>query len=331
MKIGLHIDSVLPVKRYGGTERVVWSLAKALHHAGHEVTLLAGKGTKADFARVVELNPGMSAWAQVPEDLDIIHFQNAVPPQLPALTANGISRALTGKREIPYVVTIHGNIPGNIIPDPNAIFISANHAARHGGSAYVYNGLDWDDYPRFESGLNRKNLFFLGKGAWKVKNLRGAMNIARMTNEKLDVLGGYRLNLKMGFRFTLDPRVRFHGMVGNDKKGEIANSSKGLVFPIRWEEPFGLAVVEAMYFGAPVFGTPLGSLPELVIPEAGVLSNDYKKLADAIRNLHHDEKLIHNYAASSFNSDIMARKYLMYYEMRLNGEQLNTDQHPSKL
>ena len=323
MRIGLHIDGVLPVKRYGGTERVVWSLAKALHRAGHDVTLLARKGTEAEFARVVEINPRMSFWHQVPEDLDILHFQNAAPPQSPSASADGITRALTGKREIPYVVTIHGNIPGNILPDSNAIFVSANHAARHGGAAYVYNGLDWDDYPTFEAGLSRRNLFFLGKAAWKVKNLKGAMEIARMTGNRLDVLGGYRLNLKMGFRFTADPRVKFHGIVGNEKKGEVANRSKGLVFPIIWEEPFGLAVVEAMYFGAPVFGTPRGSLPELVIPEAEVLSGDYGELAEAIRDSRRDEKLIHNYAVTSFNADVMAKKYLMYYEMRLNGEQLN--------
>ena len=91
---------------------MVWSLAKALHRAGHEVTLIAGKGTAADFARVVELRPGMSVWAQIPDNLDIIHFQNALPPLPAAAYADGISRALTGKRDIPYVVTVHGNIPG---------------------------------------------------------------------------------------------------------------------------------------------------------------------------------------------------------------------------
>lgn len=130
MRIGLHIGCSLPVKRYGGTERVVWSLAKALHRAGHEVTLIAGKGTAADFARVVELRPGMSVWAQIPDNLDIIHFQNALPPLPAAAYADGISRALTGKRDIPYVVTVHGNIPGGRLPDPNAIFVSEAEASR---------------------------------------------------------------------------------------------------------------------------------------------------------------------------------------------------------
>ena len=78
---------------------------------------------------------------------------------------------------------------------------------------------------------------------------------------------------------TPDLNVRFHGMVGNDEKGRVANSSRGLVFPVLWDEPFGLAVVEAMYFGAPVFGATRGSLPELVIPDAGVLSESPEELA----------------------------------------------------
>lgn len=145
-----------------------------------------------------------------------------------------------------------------------------------------------------------------------------------MSGERLDVLGGHRLNLKMGFRFTPDLNVKFHGMVGNDEKGRVANSSRGLVFPVLWDEPFGLAVVEAMYFGAPVFGATRGSLPELVIPDTGVLSESPEELAAAIRDFNADERLLHNYAATTFNSDIMARKYLSYYEQILNNEKINS-------
>lgn len=324
MKIGLHIDRQLPVNRYGGTERVVWSLAKALHRAGHDVTLLAGKGTTADFARVVELNPREPLRLQLPEDLDIIHFQNAVPFYAETSAGDSKTPEIVGReRNIPYVVTIHGNIPDNRLPDPNAIFVSANHAARHGGTAYVHNGLDWDSYPVFRHGQTRKDLFFLGKAAWKVKNLRGAIKIARMAGERLHVLGGHRLNLKMGFRFTTDPHVRFHGMADNNLKGYVANRSRGLVFPVIWDEPFGLAIVESMYFGAPVFGSARGSLPELVIPSTGVLSDNPEELAYAIRDLAWDELLIHGYAAETFNADMMARKYLTYYEQRLNSGRLN--------
>ena len=56
-----------------------------------------------------------------------------------------------------------------------------------------------------------------------------------------------------------------------------------MIFPVRWHEPFGLAIVESLYFGCPVFGTPYGSLPEIVAPDVGVLSARASDLAEAVR------------------------------------------------
>lgn len=311
MKIGLLTDYTLPVKRYGGTERVVWSLAKALDKAGHQVTLIAGKGTSAPFAHVVETDTTLPAEERVPKDLDIVHFQNGVPASYREKSDLGAVP--------PYVVTMHGNgsPPGGA--DPWSIYVSENHAIRHGASAFVHNGIDWEDYPVFTPGLKRKGFFFLGNAAWRVKNVKGAIKAARKAGDTLEVLGGNRLNIKMGFRLTLDLRVHFHGMVDDAEKGYVANRSRGLLFPVKWHEPFGLAVTEAMYFGAPVFATPYGSLPELVVPGTGFLSEDIDELALAARDFRADERFIHEYAADMFNADVMARKYLMYYGQRLDG------------
>ncbi len=72
-----------------------------------------------------------------------------------------------------------------------------------------------------------------------------------------------------------------------------------------------------------MFATPYGSLPELVKPGMGYLSSDPEKLAQAISELVPDENLLHEYAAETYSADVMARKYRMYYEMRLNGEKIN--------
>lgn len=304
MKIALQVDAKLPVRAYGGTERVVWGLGRALSRAGHSVTLLGLPGSRCDFGDVVEVDSTRPLAAQIPEDVDLVHFQNGVP--------EGVAK--------PYIVTIHGNLrPGQPV-DPWSVFVSRNHAERNGREAFVHNGIDWEDYPRFRSGLERKGAFFLGKASWKVKNVRGAIRIAREAGERLDVLGGNRLSLKMDFRFTPSLKVRFHGMVDNGRKGLVANSSRGLIFPVLWDEPFGLAMVESLYFGAPVFATPRGSLPELILPELGFLSEDEHELAAALRDFRADERLCHDYAAETFNADVMAANYLRFYERRLNGE-----------
>ena len=107
--------------------------------------------------------------------------------------------------------------------------------------------------------LPRKHLHFLAKAAWRVKNVKGAIEISRRSHHKLIVMGGTRLNLKMGFRFTPDLHVKFYGMVGGEQKLSLLNQSKALLFPVLWHEPFGIAITESLYMGAAVFGTPYGS------------------------------------------------------------------------
>lgn len=67
-------DRVLPAHKYGGTERVMWSLAKALVEMGHQITFLAARNTTCDFARVIEIDPSRPIIAQIPHDADIATF-----------------------------------------------------------------------------------------------------------------------------------------------------------------------------------------------------------------------------------------------------------------
>jgi glycosyltransferase involved in cell wall biosynthesis len=166
---------------------------------------------------------------------------------------------------------------------------------------------------------------FLGKAAWKVKNVRGAIDVIKATrNERLKVIGGYRLNLNMGFRLTLSTRVGFCGMVGGAEKNALLAGSKGLIFPVRWSEPFVLALAESLYFGCPVFGTPYGSLPEILQSDVGFLSNNCHELAQAVENSAQiSRKRCHEYARETFNAKQMAAAYIEKYTTVLNGVSLN--------
>jgi glycosyltransferase involved in cell wall biosynthesis len=104
------------------------------------------------------------------------------------------------------------------------------------------------------------------------------------------------------------------------------NSSKGLIFPVLWHEPFGLAITESLFYGCPIFATPYGSLPELVNPEIGFLSNNSADLAEAIlQSDQYNSLTCHAIARDLFDSKTMAKKYLSMYEKVLNGEQLNQE------
>lgn len=307
MHITIVTGDKIPSIKYGGVQRVVWCLGKELHKRGHKVTFIAGKGSYCPFAEVVEINPDKDLKEQIPTNADIVHFNIPVP--------EGFTR--------PHLLTIHGNgIPKNA--DKNLVFVSQNQANRFGSQSFVYNGLDWDEYGQVDLTLPRKRFHFLGKAAWKVKNLRGAIAVTKqIPGGELDVLGGHRLNLKMGFRFTWSPRIHFHGMVDDRLKKIIMQQSKGLIFPVTWHEPFGLAITESLYMGAPVFGTPYGSLPELVTPEVGFLTNHEQQMAEHIESHAYSPKTCHEYARDLFNSSVMTDAYLKKYEAILNGESLN--------
>jgi len=314
MRILIVYHSVIPAIKYGGTERVIWYLGKALVSMGHEVTYLVNEGSYCDFAKVIYIDNTRSFHESIPTDIDVIHF-NETPPE-------------PEKIKKPYVVTIHGNIPNLQHKfDLNTIFVSKNHATRHGSTSYVYNGLDWDDYDKPDFHSQKKYFHFLGKAAWRVKNVKGAISVIKGTHsERLSVLGGVRFNFKLRIRFTFSPRISFYGMVGGKVKDNLLKHSKGLIFPVKWHEPFGLAITESLYYGCPVFGTPYGSLPELVNEDVGFLSNKRSELTQAVEEVSkYSRKRCHEYVLEEFNSIKMAKSYLERYERVLDAEALNSE------
>lgn len=312
MHVVLEFPGVIPALKYGGIERVIWYLGKELVKRGHKVTYMVGAGSTCDFGNVIPVATKDDIIRKMPSDADIVHFSRTPVPE-------------AGK---PYVYTLHGNEGDSDEFDVNTIFISRDHAQRFGSDCFVYNGLDWDDYGSPALNQARSYFHFLGNAAWRKKNVKGAIAVIRKTKrETLHVLGGKRLNFKMGFRLTLTPRVKFHGMVGGDEKMNLLRGSKGLIFPVRWHEPFGLAIIESLFFGCPIFGTPYGALPELVNSSVGYLADNAVDLARAIQESDNFSKRhCHEYAVDMFNSSKMADAYVPLYDKVLNGQSLN----PSK-
>lgn len=311
MNLLLAINAKIPVDYYGGTERVIWHLGKELTKMGHTVSYLAQEGSYCDFAKVIPYQKSKKIAEQIPLDTHLVHF-NFTPESVEEI-------------KVPYIITMHGNT-NNLKPlNLNTVFVSRNHASRFGSVSYVYNGLDWNDYALPDFNMKRTSFHFLGKAAWRIKNVQGAIDIIRASpQETLNVLGGTRFNFKMGLRFTFSKRIHFYGMVGGTNKTKLLNQSKGLLFPVRWHEPFGLAILESLYYGCPVFGTPYGSLPELVPDELGFLSNKKSELVEAIQSAsRYSMKTCHEYALTKFNSNKMALDYLEKYQRVLDGEKLN--------
>jgi glycosyltransferase involved in cell wall biosynthesis len=258
--VGLLCNFRLPVPRYGGTERVIVWLARGLQALGHEVTVVAARGTKLPDTRVIHLDihPKQAlptnAEDRLPPDVDVTHYHTPVynPPRRP------------------YIETQHGNAPDRPA-GPRTVYVSRDHALRHGGATFVHNGLDPAEY-----GFDTEKddyLLFLGR-LHRVKGYREAMAIAHRRRERLVVAGGWRLVWR--------PGVRYVGRVGGERKRRLLARARALVAPVQWDEPFGLTIIEALVSGTPVVGTPRGALPEIITDEVGELHTSIDALAASL-------------------------------------------------
>lgn len=325
MKITLVCDSVMPVSSYDDKERVVWWLGKELVRQGHEVSLLVRKGSTCDFANILIYNDKKPLDGQIPADTDLVHFHDE-PRQ---------------ECSKPYLITQHDNSLKARQFDRNTVFVSDSQARLHGGSVFVYHGVDFSEYATPELGAKRMWFHFLGNASKRGRNVRGAIDLAAQVDARLHVIGGSRVNFRQGLRIPLSPSARFHGTLSPDGRDALLNASKGMIFPVLWQEPFSLGVVESLYFGCPIFGTPFGAMPELLgkktgtkntgigtvdafYADYGCLSLKKAELLEALKNAgDFDRAKCHEYAQETFSSQRMAEGYLKLYEQVLNGQPLH--------
>ncbi|MDI6780414.1 MAG: glycosyltransferase family 4 protein [Bacteroidota bacterium] len=284
----------LPTKKYGGTERVIYWNSRALARLGHKVYLLAPKGTEVEGVNILpykgKLEDNMNL---IPADADIAHIQYTPDFEM----------------ELPFLVTIHGNKkPGEKFL-PNTVFVSRNHAARHDSDKFVYNGIDPAEYIYKE---NKNDYFlFLSKTSRKEKGLDVALRLSKKMGFRLKVAGGRRL--------SINRKIKFYGEVGEMDKAELIAGAKALLFPISWEEPFGLVLVEALVSGTPVIATPRGAVPEIITPEVGFLCNEETRMIQAIENIDSIKPAdCRKRVLNNFTDEIMARNYLHYYRSVLS-------------
>jgi glycosyltransferase involved in cell wall biosynthesis len=316
----MHIVHVsrwrLPVTNYGGVPRVIYWLAKAQAEQGHRVTILGPPGTTCPGVRtvavpvsraVVDYSPHIGPY--VPADANVVHFHHlpSVPPPLP------------------WVLTVNGNSPAELQYRPMNIYVSRDHARRGGASVVVYNGIDPGEFIYRE----RKDdyFLFLSKVSRPAKGVDIALRLAREMGFRLVVAGGSRLALYKagGFWNSVLGDVHFCGMVTGQRKADLLAGARALIFPIRWEEPFGLVVTEALVSGTPVITTPRGSMPELVTPDVGFLCGSYEELKAAIRRVENiDPAACRQRVMEHFTSAMCARNYARYYERAIAGLPLET-------
>jgi glycosyltransferase involved in cell wall biosynthesis len=288
-------------------------IGRELVRLGHKITLIAGVGSSHPLFDVRCAASEAECLAAIPAGADIVHF-------------NGWYGADSSR---PSLFTLHGYVPDSPRPGQNVSFVSASHARKHGRETYVHNGFPVDAYRLATKKSDR--LLFLGGVARAGKGLNRAVALAKKFSFGLDVAGGSRWKLlgrsqtrKEGVFFkSLSRRFRFTGIVDGDEKLRLLGSARAFLNPISWDEPFGMAPVEAMLCGTPVLTTPRGALPETVDADTGRLfetDHDFAIALGEVGALSADR--CRESAADRFPIEKTARAYLELYRRVLDGETL---------
>jgi glycosyltransferase involved in cell wall biosynthesis len=297
MHIALFFWDRLPVPEYGGTQRMVVALARGLAAAGHRVTLVAGHGSDVPEATLVPValdearRPDFDIRPLLPRDLDIVLA--CAPLRIPP--------------DLPWIRRLAGNWKPGTTGAANTLFLSRDHARRHGGAAFVYNGVDPAEY-RFRRDKADYDLF-LGRlhGA---KGYRWAAAGAKRLRRRVVIAGGWRPSLS---RY-----VRYAGKVGGVRKAELLAGARALWMPALWDEPFGITLIEALASGTPVLGTRRGSLPEIVSAEVGALGDTLEELVELRPRLDTVEpEACRAHVERHFTHHVMAEGYLRMFRAYL--------------
>ncbi|MFF2346499.1 glycosyltransferase family 4 protein [Pseudarthrobacter sp. NPDC058119] len=281
MRIGLVTGPWIPVPpaTYGGTERVVDTLARGFAAAGHEVLLAA----PADSTCPVQIVPGMrptdygglgttlSELSHVArayeglQDVDIIHDHTLAGPLY-----------LHRPAGVPVATTIHGPLHAQAADIYRAvarkgavIAISrdqASHAPDVPVTRVIHHGMDLSAVP-VGSGSGGY-LCFVGRSS-PDKGLLEAIAIAREAGLHLKIAVKMRDPEEVHyFRDVIEPKLGpnedFVGEVDDAAKYRLMGEALAFLNPIQWSEPFGLVMIEALATGTPVVGTRIGSAPEIV-------------------------------------------------------------------
>jgi glycosyltransferase involved in cell wall biosynthesis len=240
---------------------------------------------------------------------NIVHFHAAAESLQPAIVEAGFAT----------VVHVRGLSVSGLSSYVNPIFVSKSHANNHGRQQFVYNGIDPDSAgfePHAEAYLS-----FLGKVRRSKKGASTAVAVAKRTGRKLKLAGGRKFKIPQTW-LPFQKTVETLGVLGHNEKMAMLGKSSALLFPIRWEEPFGLVLIEAMAVGTPVIAFSRGAVSEIVDHEVtGFVVQTYEQMCDAVDRISEiDREACRRHVVENFSIDATASAMMGYYERALDGE-----------
>jgi glycosyltransferase involved in cell wall biosynthesis len=323
----------LPPRGYGGVEQVCAALVDALARRGHEVTLFGagtGTGTRARFVatmpelqqdRIGHVLPELAHVARVDqilagEPFDVVHDHTTVGP------------LVAPQRPVPTVATVHGQPTGelgdilaDVHPSVGLVAISTAQRELRPGlpwAATIHNGLD-------VGGVPHKTRPGAGPVLWLArfapdKGPDLAVQACRAAGLPLVLAGKCtepeeRRYLDEVIAPMVGPDVTVLADPERDVCRDLLLDARCLIMPIRWQEPFGMVMIEAMATGTPVVALDRGAVRELIEHgTTGLVCDTPDDLPAALLDTSAvDPAACVTRVRHLFSADAMARGYELVY------------------
>jgi glycosyltransferase involved in cell wall biosynthesis len=243
---------------------------------------------------------------------DLLHVHAA-----PALTC---SRFL----DIPLVCTLHGPHDHHLseiyarYPDVYYVCISRSQCQQESMPRMrtIHHGIDLSCY---ELRTQKQHyLSFIGRIA-PIKGVHLAIDVAKRAGIPLKIAGDVQPAYRDYFESKIKPQIdgqfiEYIGLADLRAKNELLGNSMAMLFPIQWNEPFGLVMVEAMACGTPVLALFGGSVTEVVQDGvSGYVCRSVRELAKRVTQLSFDSAALRRYVEENFSLDRMVAKYADLY------------------
>ena len=338
MRIGLVAPPFIPVPpvEYGGTELFLADLARGLQALGQDVVIYTNGESRIEvekhwlfehsqwppkkddsYAPIREIEHTTWAIQQALGRCDVVHLNGAI-----GLGCSRLSR-------LPFVYTLHHPTNHQLSESyarlPRIYYVCISHDQRSRENLprleTIHHGIDLSRY-RLQRD-KRPYLSFIGRFA-PIKGAHLAIEVAKRAEIPLKIAGEiqplYRDYFETKIRPQIDGRfVEYIGQADLAMKQELLGNSMAMLFPITWNEPFGLVMIEAMACGTPVLALAAGSVPEIV--RNGISGYTSRRIDGLVRHAR-DLKLsavgVRQYVEQHFSKERMARDYCAVYNRALN-------------
>ncbi len=333
MRIALIAPPFIPIPptHYGGTELFIAHLAEGLKKLGIDVVVYANGESKVDvevrslypksewpidgevYANLKDINH--TAWAvrDAWSDCDILHVNN-----VPGLAFSRFSGP-------PFVYTVHHQHDSHLsdfyADYPQVCYVTISRYQQAGEQMphmrTIHHGVDMGLY-KFEP--RKKDYFaFLGRIA-PMKGTHLAIQVAKATGIPLKIAGEVQPCFRDYFESKIKPHIdgRFIEYVGPADlaaKNELLGNAKAMLFPIQWNEPFGLVMIEAMATGTPVLALPGGAVGEVIRDGvSGLVCSSAEQMIARVPELEKiSPERIRAYVEKNFSVERMVHDYAELY------------------